>query len=103
MANAAPTQFEQKAYVFYTMLSNAYRDEQDMLPALPKLNMEMDGDLAEDLTAMMMGMLLFCKQHASDAVKNTDVIGFSHILNRLAIQHTFANVMDQVDVFEDEE
>ena len=101
MADA--TQFEKKAYVFYTMLNNAYRDEEDMLPALPKLSLELDGDLAEDLTAMMMAILLFCKQHAPDAVKNTDTIGFSHLLNRLAIQHTFANVMDQVDVFEGED
>jgi len=103
MANATPTQFEQKAYVFYTMLNNAYRDEEDMLPALPKLSLELGGDLTEDLTAMMMAMLLFCKHHAPDAVKNIDTIGFSHFLNRLAIQRTFANVMDQVDVFEDEE
>lgn len=88
--------FERKAFTFYTMILNAYRDEEDMTPAVPKLRL--GDDATEDITAMMMAMMLFCKQVAPETVEDMDVIGFTHLLNRVAIQYVFEDAMDKVDV-----
>lgn len=101
MADLKP--FERKVYTFYTMILNAYREEEDMEPAVPKLNLQPGGDFTEDMSAMLMGMMLFCKQCSPETVENMDLIGFTHLLNRVAIQHVFEDAMDKVDVFEDEE
>ncbi len=90
--------FERKVYAFYTMLLNAYRDEEDVEPAMPKLSMKPGGDLTEDLTAMMFAIRLFCEQFCPETVKDMDMIDFSYMFNRLAIQHTFSNAMDKVDI-----
>lgn len=97
------TPFERKAYTFYGMLLNAYRDEENMEPPVQKLSLQNGGDFTDDLAAMMTAMILLCSQFMPEAVKDMDLIGFTHMLNRVAIQHTFEKVMDQVDVFEDEE
>lgn len=88
--------FERKAYTFFCMLMNAYKDEEDMTPAMPKL--QLGDDAAEDITAMMMAMMLFCKQVSPETVEDMDVIGFTHLLNRAAIQYVFEDAMDKVDV-----
>ena len=100
MADLKP--FERKAYTFYTMLLNAYRDEDDVEPPMPKLDMQPGADIVDDLAAMTSAMLLFCSQVTPETVENMDLIGFTHLLNRVAIQHVFENAMDKVDVFEDE-
>lgn len=96
MKNLKP--FERKSVTFLSMIHNAYRDEEDMEPAVQKLKLEMDGDLAEDLTAMMVAIMLFCRQHAPKSVENMDLIDFSHFLNRLAIQHVFADSLNDGDI-----
>lgn len=88
--------FDRKAYTFFCMLMNAYKDEEDMTPAAPKLRL--GDDATEDITAMMMAMMLFCKQVAPETVEDMDVIGFTHLLNRVAIQYVFEDDMDKVDV-----
>lgn len=88
--------FNEKVYTFFCMLMNAYKDEEDMTPAAPKL--QLGDDATEDITAMMMAIMLFCKQVAPETVEDMDVIGFTHMLNRVAIQHVFEDVMDKVDV-----
>ena len=96
------TPFERKTYTFYTMLLNAYRDEEDMEPPVQKLSINNGADFTDDMAAMTAAMLLMCTQFTPDDVKGTDLIGFTHLLNRVAIQHVFEGVMDKVDVFEDE-
>lgn len=95
--------FERKTYTFYTMLLNAYRDEEDVEPPMPKLSLESGADITDDLAAMTTAMMLFCTQFTPETVEKMDLIGFTHLLNRVAIQHVFENAMDKVDVFEDEE
>lgn len=90
--------FERKAFTFYTMILNAYCDEEDMTPAEPKLKLQTGGDLTEDISAMLMAMMLFCEQCSPETVEDMDIIGFTHLLNRVAIQHVFEDAMDKVDV-----
>ena len=42
------TPFERKAYTFYGMLLNAYRDEEDMEPPVQKLSLQNGGDFTDD-------------------------------------------------------
>lgn len=75
---------EHKALCFLTAISDVYRDEENReLKAFPK--MEMTDDATEDFIAMLLTMkLLFdmiCRDYGSD------LIDFTHILNKLAVQH----------------
>lgn len=74
--------FEQKALAFTVGLQNAYKDE-DEREQVQKLELT-EGGLTEDFTAMLMAMSILYEQITGD---QTDLIGFTHILNRLAIQH----------------
>lgn len=75
-------QFENKALVFASALSNVYKkpEERDDLQEL-KLEEE---SLTEDFTAMLWGLMVFYK-HISG--KEVDILGFISLLNRLAFQH----------------
>lgn len=88
--------FEKKALIFYTMICNAYRDEDDQEPPIEKLSLKNGGDLNEDLTAMLAAVKLFCDNLCPQLSAEQDMIGFTHLLNRLAIQYCF-------DVPDDEE
>jgi len=69
----ASEKFEQEALSFYIALANAFRPEDDF---------------AETVCAMLTGMQVLC-ENASSELHADDLIGFTHILNRLAIQHYF--------------
>ncbi|MFQ8703905.1 MAG: hypothetical protein ACLR9I_09020 [Eisenbergiella sp.] len=72
---------DQKTLVFYTNLCNAYKDEEER-EETGKL--EMEGSLTEDMTALLMAAyVLFRRLTGSEE----DLIGFTHILNRLAVQY----------------
>lgn len=74
---------EQKALCFMTALVDAYRDEEDReLEAFSK--MELATDIAEDLTAMLLAMSVVCERLTGF---DGDLIDFTHMLNKLAIQH----------------
>ncbi len=74
--------FERKTLAFMVSLSNVYRDE-DNQEHVQELELTSDG-LTEDFTAMLMAMKLQYERMTED---ETDLIGFTHLLNRLAIQH----------------
>lgn len=73
--------FENKVATFVCMLSNAYRDEENAEFIMP-LEME-EKSLTEDFTAMLYAMYMLYMEITGD---ETDIIGFTHILNRLALQ-----------------
>ncbi len=76
-------QIEQKAIHFLTALMDVYRDEESReLPALDK--MEFPDDLTEDFTAMVMAMHTICQTLAG---YDGDLIDFTHMLNKLVVQH----------------
>lgn len=86
---------ENKALQFMAALSDVYRDEEVReLSAFSKL--EMSDNLTEDFTAMLLAMsILFDKFFAFEG----DLIDFTHILNKLAVQY----VLDKQEGSEDEE
>lgn len=74
--------FDNKILSFMCALSNAYKDEENQ-ECVPKLEMKEDS-LTEDFTAMLYAQYMLYRRITED---DTDIIGFTHILNRLALQH----------------
>ena len=74
---------EEKALHFVAALADVYRDEENReLVAFSK--MEITNDFTEDFTAMLLAMNLVCEQLTG---YDGDLIDFTHMLNKLAIQH----------------
>lgn len=74
--------FEQKVLIFITNLNNSYRDEEDREDA-GKLELK-ESELTEDFTAMLYALYLHYSRLTGDDI---DFISFTHLCNRLAIQH----------------
>lgn len=69
------TKTEEKAMHFLTALSDVYRGEEAI---------EFGDDVTEDFTAMLIAMnLIFDRITGHDG----DLIDFTHVLNKLAVQH----------------
>ncbi len=77
-------EFENKALYFNMALKEVYIDEENRgLPEIPKMELKSE-TLTEDFTAMLYGMsVLFSEITGNDC----DIIEFTHVLNKLAIQH----------------
>lgn len=73
--------FEEKILVFMSALSNSYKDE-DNREEHPKLELK-EESLTEDFTAMLYAQFMLYKKITGDDI---DILGFTHILNRLAFQ-----------------
>ena len=86
---------ESKSLRFMVALMDVYREEGDReLTAFDKL--EMDEDITEDFSAMVVAMsILFERVTGFDG----DLIDFTHILNKLAVQY----VLEKQEGSEDEE
>lgn len=78
------TKIEEKAMAFATALTDVYRDEENReLEAVRK--MKLSEDVTEDFTAMLIAMrMIFMK---ITRTKDSDIIDFTHILNKLAVQY----------------
>lgn len=75
---------EQKTLQFLTAMLDMYRDEDNREShVFSKLNLDGE-DLTEDMTAMLLGMLVFCQEATG---YDGDLIDFTHMLNKLAIQY----------------
>ena len=74
---------EEKAVQFLTALSDVYRDEEHReLEAFPQ--MKITDDFTEDFTAMLISMQFICERLTG---YDGDLIDFTHMLNKLAVQH----------------
>lgn len=73
----------QKTLSIYTSISNVYSDEDERCE-ISKI--EILGDITEDVEAMLLAMKLFI-DNISDDIRHEDLIGFTHILNRVAVQY----------------
>lgn len=81
------TKTEEKAIRFLTALADVYRDEENReLAAFTKL--EIADDFTEDFTAMLLAMTTLCEQLTG---YDGDMIDFTHMLNKLAVQ----NIMER--------
>ena len=75
---------EEKALHFLTALLDVYRDEDRReLEAFSKL--EFTDDFTDDFTAMLLAMKLLLERLTGDG--SNDLIDFTHVLNKLAVQH----------------
>lgn len=78
------TKIEKKTVAFITAISDVYRDvENRELEVVEK--MEFSEDATEDFTAMLLAMRYMYARFTGD--EDADIIDFTHILNKLAVQH----------------
>lgn len=75
-------EIEKKALTFLTAIGNAYKDFEER-EDFSKLELR-EEELTEDFTAMLLSLSYLYEKITGDT---TDLIGFTHILNRLAIQY----------------
>lgn len=76
---------EEKIVRFFVALSDVYREEENrQLCTLEKLGIDLD-DVTGDFTAMLIAMKHMYIRITGD--DTSDLIDFTHILNKLAIQY----------------
>lgn len=74
----------------YTNMNNVFKEDDDITPVMP-VRVE---DVNEDFfTAELMAMML---QFQNLTGQDVDIIDFTHILNKLAIQYLLDNVAETV-------
>ena len=80
---------------FVCALTDVYREEEKReLYAFDKL--ELEDDLTEDMTAMLLAMMVMCQKLSS---YDGDLIDFTHVLNKLAVQHVMeGNIHDNPEL-----
>ena len=81
------TKIEEKALCFLTALSDVYRDEENRELGAFSV-MEFSDDVTEDFTAMLLALKFVFDRVCGDG---GDLIDFTHILNKLAVQHIMEN------------
>ena len=80
---------EEKAKVYAHHMMNAYREPDDRVDPGVVIELKIGKDWAEELAAMMMAMMSI-----TDRVEGglgepySDLVGFTHLLNRVAIQNS---------------
>ena len=84
---------QEKTRRFLCALSDVYRDEEDRKLATFSA-IELSDDVTDDFTAMLLAMNRLFHWITDD---DGDLINFTHILNKLAIQH----IMHKKDVSND--
>ena len=77
---------EKKSYAMYVNLCNTYRGEEEKEETEKE---EFSKDFAEDLTAALLALFTMYSRVTADDIQ--DLVGFTHILNRLAIQYCTEN------------
>lgn len=76
---------ERKTVSMLTNILNVYRDEEEKEDTCKE---ELRGDFTEDMIAALLALFIFYQKTTGE---DDDVIGFTHVLNRLAMQY----VMEQ--------
>ena len=76
---------KRKTMAMYANLCNVYRDEGEKEETCKE---ELQGNFAEDLTAALIALFILYRKVIGN---EDDVIGFTYLLNRLAIQHVMEN------------
>ena len=83
---------EEKALRFMTALLDVYRGEDNReLYVFDKLDLDPE-DATDDFTAMLLAMQAVYKRLTGDA--ESDLVDFTHILNKLAVQSIMGEVGD---------
>lgn len=85
--------FSSKVLIFLTMLTNAYRDEEEQEQPMV-LELPEDGDFTEDMVAILAAFWMYFQRVCPDMAAEMDLIRFTHLLNSLAIQHCFKDELE---------
>lgn len=80
------TELEEKAVMFSSALAGCYKNHGGPL--------DIETDFTTDVTAMLMAMFAVVSENSTFDSEYDDPIGFTHLLNRLAIQHVFGDKED---------
>lgn len=83
------SEFQRSVLVFYQMLCNAFQDEEDRDVSSDKLELNGETDLNETIVAMVAAIFILCEKLDPENFGEQDLLGFTHILNRLVVQHSF--------------
>ena len=79
--------FEEKAKVYLYNITNAYRQPEDRYDPGIVIDLKSGADWTEELAAMMMAMMSMTDQLKVGLEEYySDLVGFTHLLNRVAIQ-----------------
>ena len=80
---------EEKAKVYYQHMVNAYREPDDRVDPGVVLQLNKGTDWMEELAAMMMAMMSMTDRMIGGLEEPySDLFGFTHFLNRVAIQNS---------------
>lgn len=80
---------EEKAKVYYQNMVNAYREPDDRVDPGIVLELKNGADWTEELSAMMMAMMSMTDRMMGGLEEPyKDLVGFTHLLNRVAIQNS---------------
>lgn len=78
---------EEKAKVYLYNITNAYRQPEDRVSPGVVIDLKSCADWTEELAAMMIAMISMTDQLKGGLEEHySDLVGFTHLLNRVAIQ-----------------
>lgn len=79
---------EERAKVYAKHLANAYLEPDDRVDIGVVLQLNKGTDWMEELAAMMMAMMSMTDRLVGLEEQYSDLVGFTHLLNRVAIQNS---------------
>lgn len=79
---------EERAKVYANHLANAYLEPDDRVDPGVVLQLNKGTDWMEELAAMMMAMMSMTDRLVGLEEQYSDLVGFTHLLNRVAIQNS---------------
>lgn len=79
---------EERAKVYAQHLGNAYLEPDDRVDPGVVLQLNKGTDWMEELAAMMMAMMSMTDRLVGLEEQYSDLVGFTHLLNRVAIQNS---------------
>lgn len=79
---------EERAKVYAKNLANAYLEPDDRVDPGVVLQLNKGTDWMEELAAMMMAMMSMTDRLVGLEEQYSDLVGFTHLLNRVAIQNS---------------
>lgn len=79
---------EERAKVYAKHLANAYLEPDDRVDPGVVLQLNKGSDWMEELAAMMMAMMSMTDRLVGLEEQYSDLVGFTHLLNRVAIQNS---------------
>ena len=79
---------EERAKVYAKHLANAYLEPDERVDPGVVLQLNKGTDWMEELAAMMMAMMSMTDRLVGLEEQYSDLVGFTHLLNRVAIQNS---------------